>query len=85
MVRASVSSKKTNVSLGPVEDIDSYLRADWRLDSNGTPRLLEVKPNPGWCWDGHLAKMAGISGLSYAEMLRQRLQASEKKMLACKQ
>ena len=35
-----------------------YARFDWRLDRNGTPRLLEVNPNPGWCWDGHLAKMA---------------------------
>jgi len=28
-----------------------YARFDWRLDENGTPRLLEVNPNPGWCWD----------------------------------
>ena len=35
-----------------------YARFDWRLDANGTPRLLEVNPNPGWCWDGHLARMA---------------------------
>jgi D-alanine-D-alanine ligase len=46
-----------------------YARFDWRLDSNGTPRLLEVNPNPGWCWDGHLARMAEHAGLSYAEML----------------
>ena len=46
-----------------------YARFDWRLDDNGTPRLLEVNPNPGWCWDGHLAKMAKLAGISYAEML----------------
>jgi D-alanine-D-alanine ligase len=46
-----------------------YARFDWRLDAEGTPRLLEVNPNPGWCWDGHLAKMAAYAGLSYSEML----------------
>jgi len=46
-----------------------YARFDWRLDANGTPRLLEVNPNPGWCWDGHLACMAELAGMSYAEML----------------
>ncbi|MCH5372476.1 MAG: D-alanine--D-alanine ligase, partial [Planctomycetes bacterium] len=46
-----------------------YARFDWRLDANGTPRLLEANPNPGWCWDGHLARMAEQAGMSYAEML----------------
>ena len=46
-----------------------YARFDWRLDSNGTPRLLEANPNPGWCWDGHLAKMAALDNVSYSEML----------------
>jgi D-alanine-D-alanine ligase len=53
-----------------------YARFDWRLDANGTPRLLEVNPNPGWCWDGHLARMAEHDGMSYADMLRQILRAS---------
>ncbi len=46
-----------------------YARFDWRLDNNGTPRLLEVNPNPGWCWDGHLAKMAKLQEMSYGKML----------------
>ena len=46
-----------------------YARFDWRLDANGTPRLLEINPNPGWCWDGHLAKMAKLENCSYAGML----------------
>ncbi|MBS3141739.1 hypothetical protein J4405_06380 [Candidatus Woesearchaeota archaeon] len=33
-----------------------YARFDFRLDSNNEPRLLEVNPNCGWCWDGHLTK-----------------------------
>tara|TARA_B110000503_G_scaffold128173_1_gene198791 strand:- start:712 stop:2688 length:1977 start_codon:yes stop_codon:yes gene_type:complete len=53
-----------------------YARFDWRLDDNGTPRLLEVNPNPGWCWDGHLAKMAKLEGLSYADMLKAIVQAA---------
>ncbi len=54
-----------------------YARFDWRLDGNGTPRLLEVNPNPGWCWDGHLAKMAKLQDLSYKDMLERILAACE--------
>ncbi|MEO0169687.1 MAG: D-alanine--D-alanine ligase, partial [candidate division WOR-3 bacterium] len=57
-----------------------YARFDWRLDSEGNPKLLEVNPNPGWCWDGHLAKMANIAGISYADMLRMILEAAEKRL-----
>jgi len=57
-----------------------YARFDWRLDKHQTPRLLEVNPNPGWCWDGHLAKMANIAGMSYSQMLQEILKASEKRI-----
>ena len=57
-----------------------YARFDWRLDGNNTPRLLEVNPNPGWCWDGHLAKMAELSGLSYPDMLREILGACDERL-----
>jgi D-alanine-D-alanine ligase len=57
-----------------------YSRFDWRLDANGQPKLLEVNPNPGWCWDGHLAKMAKFGGMSYAEMLQAILQAAEQRL-----
>ncbi|MCX8193016.1 MAG: methyltransferase domain-containing protein [Nitrososphaeria archaeon] len=57
-----------------------YARFDWRLDAEGNPRLLEVNPNPGWCWDGHLAKMAAYAGMSYPEMLRAILKAAEKRL-----
>ena len=57
-----------------------YCRFDWRLDSAGNPKLLEVNPNPGWCWDGHLAKMAKVAGISYAEMLKAILEAAERRM-----
>ncbi|MFH1006051.1 MAG: methyltransferase domain-containing protein [Candidatus Latescibacterota bacterium] len=57
-----------------------YARFDWRQDAKRTPRLLEVNPNPGWCWDGHLAKMAKIAGMSYADMLHKILNASEERI-----
>ncbi len=57
-----------------------YARFDWRLDDNGTPRLLEANPNPGWCWDGHLAKMAALGGKGYPEMLEMILEAAEERM-----
>ena len=57
-----------------------YTRFDWRLDKNQEPKLLEVNPNPGWCWDGHLAKMAKIDGINYKEMLEAILQAAEMRL-----
>lgn len=54
-----------------------YTRFDWRLDSRGIPRLLEVNPNPGWCWDGHLAKMSDLDGIDYQGMLKIILKEAE--------
>jgi len=54
-----------------------YCRFDWRLNERGEPKLLEVNPNPGWCWDGHLAKMANFASIDYAQMLQALLGASE--------
>ncbi len=57
-----------------------YCRFDWRLDAQGNPKLLEVNPNPGWCWDGHLAKMAAVAGMSYDEMIKSILMAAEQRL-----
>ncbi len=57
-----------------------YARFDWRMDKDGTPRLLEVNPNPGWCWDGHLAKMARLENMSYSDMLENILKACKKRI-----
>ena len=57
-----------------------YARFDWRFDLNGNPKLLEVNPNPGWCWDGHLAKMAKYAGLNYTEMLKAILNSTEQRL-----
>ncbi len=58
-------------------DCKDYCRFDWRLSNAGSPKLLEVNPNPGWCWDGHLARMCSIGGMDYSEMLEAILNACE--------
>jgi D-alanine-D-alanine ligase len=58
-----------------------YARFDWRLDANDTPRLLEVNPNPGWCWDGHLARMAALEDMSYSDMLKAILKACDERLI----
>ena len=37
-----------------------YARFDFRADARGEIKLLEVNPNPGWCWDGKVNLMAGF-------------------------
>jgi D-alanine-D-alanine ligase len=53
-----------------------YARFDFRADSEGTIKLLEVNPNPGWCWDGKLNLMAEMAGWTYADLLRQIIDAA---------
>jgi D-alanine-D-alanine ligase len=58
-------------------DCKDYCRFDWRFDLDGTPKLLEVNPNPGWCWDGHLAKMAKFANINYQGMFEAIIKAAE--------
>ena len=53
-----------------------YARFDYRADENGVIKLLEVNPNPGWCWDGKLNLMAGFAGISYSELLNMIIEAA---------
>jgi D-alanine-D-alanine ligase len=46
-----------------------YGRFDFRVAADGTPRLMEVNPNPAWANDGKLALMAGQAGMTYPELL----------------
>jgi D-alanine-D-alanine ligase len=57
-----------------------YARFDFRADSSGRIKLLEVNPNPGWCWDGKLNLMAGFAGHRYAELLEMILDAFLKRV-----
>lgn len=54
-----------------------YARFDFRAGQDGTIKLLEANPNPGWCWDGKLNMMAEWAGWSYAELLHKILQAAQ--------
>lgn len=59
-----------------------YARFDFRADAEGTVKLLEVNPNPGWCWDGKFNLMAGFAGIRYAELLRMILDAGQARAAA---
>jgi len=53
-----------------------YARFDFRADANGVVKLLEVNPNPGWCWDGKMNLMAELAGWSYADFLLRLLDSA---------
>jgi D-alanine-D-alanine ligase len=57
-----------------------YARFDFRTDANGVIKLLEVNPNPGWCWDGKLNMMAGFAGLRYADLIKLILEAAQERV-----
>lgn len=44
-------------------------------------RLLEINPNPGWCWDGKMNLMASYSGMRYADLLGQILDAAQARVM----
>jgi len=57
-----------------------YARFDFRADAKGELKLLEVNPNPGWCWDGKFNLMASFAGIRYSEVLGQVLAAAEERL-----
>lgn len=57
-----------------------YARFDYRADASGEIKLLEVNPNPGWCWDGKMNYMAGFAGLRYADLLRMIIEAGQERI-----
>jgi D-alanine-D-alanine ligase len=61
-----------------------YARFDFRTDADGEIKLLEVNPNPGWCWDGKLNFMATFAGWRYAELLENIIQAAQERIVAKK-
>ena len=56
-----------------------YARFDFRTDAAGTIKLLEVNPNPAWCWDGKMCLMAGFAGHTYPELLGMILDAAQRR------
>ncbi len=57
-----------------------YARFDFRADSHGNIKLLEVNPNPGWCWDGKFNLMAGYANISYRQMLEMILKSARERL-----
>jgi D-alanine-D-alanine ligase len=57
-----------------------YARFDFRADAEGEIRLLEVNPNPGWCWDGKLNLMAEAAGLRYSDLLKAIIEAAQERI-----
>jgi len=57
-----------------------YARFDYRADAQGNFKLLEVNPNPGWCWDGKMMFMAEFVGMRYADMLRLIIEAGQERL-----
>ena len=57
-----------------------YARFDFRADSAGMVKLLEVNPNPGWCWDGKVNLMAGFAGHRYANLLCLILETAQQRV-----
>ncbi len=53
-----------------------YGRFDFRADAAGQIKLMEVNPNPAWCWDGKLAHMGRAAGISHSGLLRMILEAA---------
>ncbi|HIJ64714.1 MAG TPA: methyltransferase domain-containing protein [Candidatus Hydrogenedentes bacterium] len=83
-VKSETLRKLTDYSLLLFERVGcrDYARFDYRTDREGQIKLLEVNPNPGWCWDGKLNIMAGFSNIGYSELLRMILDAALER-LAC--
>ncbi|GAB4391794.1 MAG: methyltransferase domain-containing protein [Gammaproteobacteria bacterium] len=57
-----------------------YARFDFRANAKGEIKLLEVNPNPGWCWDGKLNLMAQFAGKSYEDLLNMIITAAYERL-----
>ena len=56
-----------------------YARFDFRADREGQLKLMEINPNPAWCWDGKLAHMGELAGLSHGDVLELIIRAAEQR------
>ena len=68
--RRRLLSWATAIALFGALGCRDYARFDFRAGTDGVIRLLEVNPNSSWCWDGKMAIMAGVAGMSYPGMLQ---------------
>ncbi|MGD2140263.1 MAG: hypothetical protein PVH25_07715 [Burkholderiales bacterium] len=70
------------ISLYDRLQLRDYARFDFRADRDGQLKLMEVNPNPAWCWDGKLAHMGRLAGLSHSGVLRLIIEAAEQRISA---
>ncbi|HUU83716.1 MAG TPA: methyltransferase domain-containing protein [Phycisphaerae bacterium] len=61
-------------------DCRDYARFDFRADADDEIKLLEVNPNPGWCWDGKVNLMAGFGKMRYADFLALVLRTGQERV-----
>ena len=54
-----------------------YARFDFRVDRDGTPRLIDVNAHPMWGEEGMLANAARYGGYGYAQLFECILQAAQ--------
>ncbi len=59
-----------------------YARFDFRTNRYGQIKLLEVNPNPAWCWDGKLAHMGELAHLSHSDVLALIIAAARRRVAA---
>ena len=70
------------ISLYDRLQLRDYARFDFRADRNGQLKLMEVNPNPAWCWDGKLAHMGRLDGRSHGDVLNLIIEAAERRIAA---
>jgi D-alanine-D-alanine ligase len=56
-----------------------YARFDFRADGKDQLKLMEINPNPAWCWDGKLAHMGELAGLDHGDVIELIIQAAEQR------
>jgi D-alanine-D-alanine ligase len=49
---------------------EGFGRCDFRIDASGRPWLLEVNANPDISPNAGLARMAGVAGIEYSQLIR---------------
>jgi D-alanine-D-alanine ligase len=47
-----------------------YALVNFQVDESGDIKLISVRPNPSWRWEGELAAMFGFGGRHYPDMFR---------------
>ncbi|MBA3645839.1 MAG: hypothetical protein H0W63_06630 [Gemmatimonadaceae bacterium] len=68
----ALSAELAEISLAAWKAVggQGYGRVDLRIDESGRPWILEVNANPDISPDAGLARMAGVAGMDYPELVK---------------